>query len=154
MLKYFEKVSPKVLNRNGLYGEKTQKELQDKFDNDKRFTRYHDSNKRGKLAIIAEAFRKQMMDNKIEDLKASNPGMQNYIEERIYSKYDKDGKLVKKMNFEESGRKNRKRKQENQMYLDLGSKFNNVATGATTTFYGDQAAWAQIQKDNADLQNI
>ena len=102
------------------------------------------------LIQIHKEYKKEFQNSIIQKTKKGEYGdgtlngrIKEHVENTLYG-----GK------FEDSGRKNRKKKQEDQMYLDLGSKLNNITTGATTTFYGDQTAWAQIQKDNIDLQNI
>ena len=115
--------SGKIKKLFGRPGEQLDARWKDKNNTSKKAVEYRNADAKGRLKMILQQIRTNITNNNIRKAKA-DPRWQEKIEEEVYSERDKDGKITKKMNFEQwkkaTGKKNRKTKIENAIWANIG----------------------------------
>ena len=137
----------------GAKGLQINEKLSDKKNTSQAAKDYRSADKRGKLVAISQQVKTDITNNWIKKGK-EDPKTKQFVEENIYSERDADGKITKKMNFEQwkkaTGKKNRKKKQEESMYEWAGRTLLASSVDSRMLFReGDVSATSILSEEAA-----
>ena len=121
----------------GRPGEILDARWKDKSNMSKQAVQYRKADAKGKLKMILQQTRKNIINDKIRRVKGDDR-MKQKVEEDIYSERDSEGNITKKMNFEQwkksTGKNNRKKSLENAMYEFYGNTLLSRTVDAKMLF--------------------